>query len=188
MNKKYSVLTDEELIVYFKNHDGVAASLLYARYESYIHRLSQARFVKCFAEDLEQELWLRFFESIAVYDPCRGIPFRKMVSSLLYHTRWNLFKQHQKRWERELSNDEYMDYLADVDVYAKLDEPTIPALLESLSLSAQQQEVLLWMMEHEHCTMRDVATHFSISHQRVHRIIQAIRKKVELFLAQKGDK
>lgn len=175
------LVCDEMLVKFCKEGRPDAKVELMRRYTPLVKSLSKAKFVRRFREDLEQELWLCFFELIKRYDASKAL-FSTLAAKALYFRRRESFRAMQTRWGREVQDSEGL--LAEAytreDRYPALEEMERNEFMDALALTAQQRKVI--GLFEEGVSSVKVGEILGISQQSAYRIRKRIEQKAKKIL------
>lgn len=174
MDEALQMKRDEDLVLLGRKGCGKAKNILMERYTPLVKKMCQAPFTKRFREDLEQELWLAFFELVQTFDPARA-SFSAAAWFTLYFCRQNLFKAQKREWSREVADGEGLFEPAVYDRYPGLEAMDVQHAIEGMGLNPLQKETLGFMMEG--MSSVKIAETQGISQQAAYDRMRRIRKK-----------
>jgi RNA polymerase sigma factor (sigma-70 family) len=167
--------SDEKLVKLFCAGRQEAGGELVQRYQPLVCRLCSPVFVRTFAEDLKQSLWVRFFEAVRIYDEKKGVRFSGYIQSILAYERWNQFKSCSRKWDHEAEYPESWSEPSSAEDPSALTDAALAALIRRLPLPSRQKEILLLMAQGYH-TSAEMARCLHISTQAVHMTRRRLRE------------
>ncbi len=178
-------LTDSKLAEMVQQGDRKAAAVLAERYRPLVISLCRAAFVRTMAEDLEQDLWVRFMAATAAYDPGKGIPFPGYIASVLRYERWNRFKTERRKWSQEADLSDQIQGKEEICFQGNLSKEDLREEAVRLPLTGRQRDILLLLIDGKRTT-REMGEELSISQQAASYALQGLRKKLKEY-KEKGE-
>ena len=159
-------MTQEELIRAAQGGDREAMEALLSQYEGLCRKAAGQAHLAPIAEDALATAREALWKAALAYDEGRGVPFPGYAKAMVYGTLWTLFKQHRRRWQREVlpeGQDErpWFELLADPgDETARIEaEDAFRALIAPL---AEKPRKLLTLLFVEDCTQKEAARRLGI--------------------------
>lgn len=176
---------DEVLAMLYQEGNRKAGDELRRRYIPLVKSLCRERFTQRFREDLEQELWLAFFEAAARYVPEKS-KFSTMVHKALYFKRRHMFERMQVQWNREVMDGTglHAGKMTCEVQYPGLEWEEAIEIIRRCSLSKKQEDALMWMMDGV-LNGAELGRKLGISQQSAYRLMKRIREKAKEVLSEK---
>lgn len=174
--------TDEALASLAQKGNQKAREALMRRYRPLVVSLSKERFTASFKEDLEQELWLAFFETLRDYDASKA-KFSTAVSKFLRYKRRHVFEKYQKIWNAEVGDENgiYAESVETEDRHPLFEKEEEVDFLTLLRLTPEQETVLRYLREGVQNTA-EIGRRMGINQSVAYRLVQRIRRKSEKIL------
>ncbi|MBQ9377967.1 MAG: RNA polymerase sigma factor [Schwartzia sp.] len=183
-------MTQEELIRAAQGGDRQAMTSLIGQYEGLCRKAAgQAHLAPIAGEALaaaREAVWRAARE----FDEGRGVPFPGYAKAMVYGALWTLFKQHRRRWQREMlpegqTETPYFETLADArDETARIDaEDAFRALIAPL---AEKPRKLLTLLYVEDCTQKEAARRLGIPERSAAVMKGRALKKLRAILGESG--
>lgn len=182
MNVKteYGTHTDEMLVRLFREGDGKAGNVLFARFRKYIYF-----FVNCSTDDeileeLEAELLAEFAELLRKYDEARGVPFRNALGKELYFCRLRFFKRYGKLAKHEIVTveEKMPEEESGGDPFCG-GEPCEEEILAHLHLTEKEREIADFCRAYPHLSQKEKAEALGMSRKTFYKHLARIRAAFE---------
>ncbi len=185
----WTALSDEELVLYCRNHVQKAEAVLIARYIPLVNRIVYRHCGILDFDDLAQEGCIGLLDAIASFDPDKNTSFRTYAQVCIQNRIYKALEKAQTVKARMLSESISLDEISETALsdaptpeQAFLAQERLQAMLQSIDQVLSPMERRIFFAHLGGFDYQTIADNLHISLKSVDNALQRVRKKLKTIV------